>query len=77
MSVDTPGGVERLPEYRRRILGIVEEEGADVRHTIIDHVVLRPSSVDSQLELAAHGASLVYDGVSRDFDLGVPRQRHV
>lgn len=70
LSIHTPGGSERSHDYRRRILDIVEEEGADIRHTVIDHVALRPLDFDSQLEIGARGAFLGYDGISCDFDWG-------
>ena len=70
LSVHTPGGLDAVHDYRRRILDIVGEEGADIRHTIVEHVVLRPSDVDSQLEFAARGAFLGYDGISCDFNWG-------
>jgi len=70
LSIHTPGGSARSHQYRRRILDIVEEEGADIRHTILDHVIIRPVDFDSQLEFAARGAFLGYDGVSCDFNWG-------
>jgi phosphotriesterase-related protein len=70
LTIHTPGGSVRSHEYRRRILDIVEEEGADVRHTIVEHVYIRPSDFDSQLEIAARGAFLGYDGISCDFNWG-------
>jgi phosphotriesterase-related protein len=56
---------------RQRILDIVEEEGADIRHTIIDHVTIRPIDFDDQLEIARRGAFLGYDTISSDFNWGV------
>jgi phosphotriesterase-related protein len=70
LTIHTPGGSTKSHEYRRRILDIVEEEGADIRHTIMEHVYIRPSDFDSQLEIAARGAFLGYDGISCDFDWG-------
>jgi phosphotriesterase-related protein len=70
LTIHTPGGSARSHEYRRRILDIVEAEGADIRHTIIEHVYIRPSDFDSQLEIAARGAFLGYDGISCDFNWG-------
>ncbi len=70
LTVHTSAGWDKSHEYRRRILDIADEEGADIRHTIIEHVYIRPSSFDSQLELAARGAFLGYDGVSCDFNWG-------
>jgi phosphotriesterase-related protein len=71
LSIHTPGGSEKPHEYRRRILDIVEEEGADIRHTILDHVIIRPVDFESQLEFAERGAFLGYDGISCDFDWGI------
>ena len=58
------------PGTRRRVLDIVEEEGADIRHTIIGHVTIRPIDFDMQLEIAARGAFLGYDTISSDFNWG-------
>ncbi len=68
LSVHTNGMAP--PETRLRILDIAEEEGADVRHTLIDHVSLRPGSLDIHLEVARRGAFLGYDTISSDFDWG-------
>ena len=57
-------------DTRIRVLDIVEEEGADVRHTVIDHVSIRPIDFDIQLEIARRGAFLGYDSVSSDFNWG-------
>lgn len=70
LSIHSPGGSDRSND-RWRILDIVEEEGADVRHTIIDHVTIRPRDLDSQLQIADRGAFLGYDGISADFDWGL------
>jgi len=70
LTIHTPGGSAKSHEYRRRILDIVEEEGADVRHTILEHVYIRPADFGSQLEFAARGAFLGYDGVSCNFEWG-------
>ena len=70
LTIHTPGGTVKSHEYRRRILDIVEEEGADIRHTIMEHVYIRPSDFDSQLEIASRGAFLGYDGVSCEFNWG-------
>ena len=59
------------PDARRRVLDIVEEEGADLRHTIIDHVSLRPAYPEVELEIARRGAFLGYDTISSDFNWGV------
>jgi phosphotriesterase-related protein len=58
------------PGTRQRVLDIVEEEGADIRHTMIDHVTLRPTNFDDQTEIARRGAFLGYDTVSSDFNWG-------
>jgi phosphotriesterase-related protein len=55
---------------RLRILDIAEEEGADIRHTMIDHVSLRPANFDEHLEIARRGAFLGYDTISSDFNWG-------
>jgi len=70
LTIHTPGGSAKSHEYRRRILDIVEEEGADLRHTIMEHVYIRPADFDSQMEIAARGAFLGYDGVSCNFEWG-------
>lgn len=70
LSIHTPGGAPRVHEHRRRICDIVEEEGAPIRHTIIDHVTIRPFDLDAQMDLAARGVFLGYDGISCDFDWG-------
>ncbi len=71
LTIHTSGGTVKVHDYRRRIMDIVEEEGADIRHTIIEHVILRPSNFDAQLEIAARGAFLGYDGISCDFNWGM------
>ena len=71
LSVHSPGGSARAHDHRRRILDIVEEEGAILRHTVIDHLNIRPVDIDAQLDIAARGAYLGYDGISCDFDWGV------
>jgi phosphotriesterase-related protein len=70
LTIHTPGGSVKSHEYRRRILDMVEEEGADIRHTMIAHANVRPVDLDSQFEIAARGAFLGYDGVSCDFNWG-------
>jgi phosphotriesterase-related protein len=66
----TPGGSSRSHDYRRRLLDIVEEEGADIRHTVVAHVTIDPRDLDAQMETAARGAFLGYDGISCGFDWG-------
>ncbi len=68
LSIHTIGASP--PDTRRRVLDIVGEEGADVRHTIMDHMTLRPNDFESQLEIADRGAFLGYDTISSDFDWG-------
>jgi len=70
MAVHTPGGIPLIHDYRMRILNILEEEGASLRHVILNHVQLHPRSLDSQIALAQRGAFLGYDGISCDFDWG-------
>ncbi len=70
LTIHSPGGSMKVHDYRRRIMDIVEEEGADIRHTILEHVIIRPIDFDSQLEIAARGAFLGYDGISCDFNWG-------
>ena len=70
LTIHSPGGSAKIHEYRRRIMDIVEEEGADLRHTIMEHLYIRPADFDSQLEIAARGAFLGYDGISCEFDWG-------
>ena len=53
---------------RIRILDIIEEEGASLNHTIIDHVEIHPKSFENQLKIAERGAFLGYDGISAGFD---------
>jgi phosphotriesterase-related protein len=68
LSIHTAG--VSAPDTRTRVLDIVEEEGADIRHTIIDHVSLRPTNFDTQLEIARRGAFLGFDTISSDFEWG-------
>jgi phosphotriesterase-related protein len=70
LTIHTSGGNPNVHDFRRRICDIVEEEGADLRHTIIEHVILRPNNLDSQIEIASRGAFLGYDGISCDFNWG-------
>ena len=60
----------RSHEYRRQIMDIVEEEGASLEHTIMDHVQIHPKSIESQMAIAERGAFLGYDGISCGFDWG-------
>ncbi len=71
MSIHVPGGSARSHEYRARIIDIIEEEGANLEHTIMDHVQIHPKSIESQMAIAERGAFLGYDGISCGFDWGV------
>jgi phosphotriesterase-related protein len=71
LSVHVPGGSMRHHEYRTRIMDIVEEEGASLEHTIMDHVPIAPSSMASQFEIAERGAFLGYDSISCNFNWGM------
>ncbi len=71
MSIHVPGGSARSHEYRTRIMDILEEEGASLEHTIMDHVQIHPKSMESQMAIAERGAFLGYDGISCGFDWGV------
>ena len=71
LSVHVPGGSMRHHEYRTRIMDIVEEEGASLEHTIMDHVQIGPSSMASQFEIAERGAFLGYDSISCNFNWGM------
>jgi phosphotriesterase-related protein len=68
ISVHTIG--VSAPGTRLRVLDIIEEEGAPIQHTMIDHVTLRPTDFETQLEIARRGAFLGYDTVSSDFNWG-------
>lgn len=68
LSIHTIG--VSAPGTRLRVLDIVEEEGANIRHTMIDHVSVRPSDFETQLEIARRGAFLGYDTISSDFNWG-------
>ena len=70
LSIHVPGGSMRSHEYRVRIMDIVEEEGASLEHTIIDHVEIHPISFDNQIAIVERGAFLGYDGISSGFDWG-------
>lgn len=59
-----------LPGWFRlgsRVLDIVEEEGADVRHTVLCHMNPSHADVAYQSALAARGAFLGYDMIGMDF----------
>ena len=59
-----------MPGWKRRgheVLDIVAEEGADLKHTILDH--MNPSLIDFdyQASLAERGAFLEYDMIGMDY----------
>jgi phosphotriesterase-related protein len=59
-----------LPGWFRlahEVLDIVEEEGADVRHTVLCHMNPSGSDPDYQFALARRGAFLEYDMIGMDF----------
>ncbi|MBD3885661.1 phosphotriesterase [Phormidium tenue FACHB-886] len=59
-----------LPGWERlggRVLDVVAEEGADLRHTILCHMNPSGSDLDYQLALADRGAWLEYDMIGMDF----------
>jgi phosphotriesterase-related protein len=70
LSIHVPGGSMKSHDYRIRVMDIVEEEGASLEHTIIDHVEIHPISFENQLAIAERGAFLGYDGISSGFDWG-------
>lgn len=57
-------------DRRRRVVDVIEEEGADLRHTIMGHMTLRPVDLDFQCEIARRGVLLGYDTISTDFNWG-------
>ena len=69
LSVHLSGGVP--PHYAQRVVDIVEEEGASLRHTLLGHVVLHTPALEDQMALAERGIFLGYDGVSCNYDWGV------
>jgi len=59
-----------LPGWERRgheVLDILEEEGADLSHTVLDHMNPSLGDVAYQTGLADRGAFLEYDMVGMDF----------
>ena len=70
LTIHTVGGSIKCHDYRLRILDIIEEEGASLEHTIIEHVEIHPKSFDNQIAIVERGAFLGYDGISCDFDWG-------
>lgn len=63
LSVHLPGWLR----YGDRVLDIVEEEGADPRHTILCHMNPSWQDEDYQHRLARRGAFLEYDMIGIDF----------
>ncbi len=59
-----------LPGWERlghRVLDILAEEGADLSHTVLDHMNPSLGDVDYQTGLADRGAFLEYDMIGMDF----------
>src|SRR5690242_875065 len=59
-----------LPGWFRvghRVLDIVAEEGADLRHTVLCHMNPSGGEVEYQVALAERGAFLEYDMIGMDF----------
>jgi phosphotriesterase-related protein len=59
-----------LPGWFRlghRVLDVVAEEGADLRHTVLCHMNPSHDDLTYQSELAARGAFLEYDMIGMDF----------
>jgi phosphotriesterase-related protein len=59
-----------LPAWYRhahRVLDIVEEEGGDVRHTILCHMNPSGHDTDYQFSLAERGAFIEYDMIGMDY----------
>jgi phosphotriesterase-related protein len=59
-----------LPGWFRlghKVLDIAEEEGADLRHTVLCHMNPSHGDLDYQSELAARGAFIEYDMIGMDF----------
>lgn len=59
-----------LPGWFRlghKVLDIVEEEGAELRHTVLCHMNPSHDDLGYQLELASRGAFLEYDMIGMDF----------
>ncbi|MGV6872094.1 phosphotriesterase family protein [Pseudochelatococcus sp. B33] len=63
LSIHLPGWLR----FGERVLDIVEEEGADPRHTILCHMNPSWDDVGYQHRLAARGAYLGYDMIGIDF----------
>jgi len=63
LSIHLPGW-ERLAH---RVLDIVEEEGADLAHTVLCHMNPSHDDLDYQLSLIQRGAFLEYDMIGMDY----------
>ncbi len=63
LSIHLPGW-ERLAH---RVLDMVEEEGADLRHTVLCHMNPSHNDLRYQMSLAERGAFLEYDMIGMDY----------
>ncbi|MGF6232822.1 phosphotriesterase-related protein [Inquilinus ginsengisoli] len=63
LSIHLPGW-ERLAH---RVLDVIEEEGADLRHTVLCHMNPSHSDLTYQRALADRGAFLEYDMIGMDY----------
>ena len=63
LSIHLPGW-ERLAH---KVLDVVEEEGADLRHTVLCHMNPSHHDLDYQTSLARRGAFLEYDMIGMDY----------
>ncbi|WP_377295426.1 phosphotriesterase [Rhizobium sp. SG2393] len=63
LSIHLPGW-ERLAH---RVLDVIEEEGADLRHTVLCHMNPSHDDLDYQMALARRGAFLEYDMIGMDY----------
>ena len=63
LSIHLPGW-ERLAH---KVLDIVEQEGADLNHTVLCHMNPSGHDLDYQVALAARGAFLEYDMIGMDY----------
>jgi phosphotriesterase-related protein len=63
LSIHLPG----WRRYAHRVLDIVAEEGADLRHTVLCHMNPSLDDWEYQTSLAQRGAFLEYDQIGMDF----------
>lgn len=63
LSIHLPGW-ERLAH---RVLDVVEEEGADLSHTVLCHMNPSHNDLNYQMALATRGAFLEYDMIGMDY----------